>query len=87
MTPNQDLDKKIYELLEGSDALIGNTYVEDLRSLILSEAHHIGIEAIGSDFNVYSDDAVNTKLRLQWINAEKGRERQRLSELTGGSNE
>lgn len=56
---------------------------EWLQERILSEAHKIALEAIGTDYPVEENEEDHTKVTLRWINNVKGEQRQRLSKITG----
>lgn len=64
--------------------------IDDIRELILSEAHRIGMEAIGDDYDIeydISDSSSRTieyEERIEFANKAKEGQRQRLLELTRG---
>lgn len=57
---------------------------ESIRQLLLSEAHRIGMEAIGPDYiDLEGDTDPHTEITLKWMNFEKSQQHQRLSKITG----
>lgn len=61
---------------------------EGLKQLMLSGAHRIGMEAIGKDLNMKGYSSSGGKgYAIQFANETKSHQHQKLSELTGVSDE
>lgn len=83
------LEETIHELFDATQYSIDPynkpTFVQEVKSLILSQAHKIGLEAIGGDVSERALAKIDSESRRTFniLNTLRQEQRQRLSKITG----